>query len=90
MLRYSSSAAILSNYTNKDCFTILYENLKTMLPIQKYIECSRYELGSQNINMLQNSMFWAQVQNLVKNMVDGPRKTGLNLKNYQQVSLTTH
>ena len=50
---------------------ILYENLKTMLPIQKYIEHSRYELGSQNISMLQNSMFWAQVQNLVKNMVDG-------------------
>ena len=65
MLHYSSSAAILSNYTNKDCFTILYENLKTMLPIQKYIEYSRYELGSQNINMLQNSMFWAQVQNMV-------------------------
>ena len=71
MLRYSSSAAILLNYTNKDCFRILYENLKTMLPIQKYIEHSRYELGSQNINMLQNSIFWAQVQNLVKNMVDG-------------------
>ena len=71
MLHYLSSAAILSNYMNKDCFTILYENLKTMLPIQKYIEYSRYELGSQNINMLQNSMFWAQVQNLVKNMVDG-------------------
>ena len=71
MLHYSSSAAILSNYTNKHCFTILYENLKTMLPIQKYIDHSRYELGSQNINMLQNSMFRAQVQNLVKNMVDG-------------------
>ena len=71
MLHYSSSAAILSNYTNKDCFTILYENLKTMLPIQKYIDHSRYELGSQNINMLQNSIFWAQVKNLVKNMVDG-------------------
>ena len=71
MLHYSSSAAILSNYMNKDCFTILYENLKTMLPIQKYIEYSRYELDSQNINMLQNSMFWAQAQNLVKNMVDG-------------------
>ena len=71
MLHNSSSAAILSNYTNKDCFRILYENLKTMLPIQKYIEYSRYDLGSENINMLQNSMFWAQVQNLVKNMVDG-------------------
>ena len=71
MLRYSSFAAILSNYTNKDSFRILYDNLKTMLQIQKYIKHSRYELGSQNMNMLQNSMCWAQVQNLVNNMVDG-------------------
>ena len=42
-----------------------------MLPVQEYIEHSRYELCNQNINMLQNSMFSAQVQNLVKNMVDG-------------------
>ena len=53
-----------------------------MLPIQKYIEHSRYELSSQNINMLQDSMFWAKVQNLVKNMVDG---TLCDLENWSEL-----